>query len=300
MPLQITPRRSPSQRVLPHTFGRVLLRAFLSALKHDFVHIAQSSAYSSIVALFPALVVLAAVIALLPDSTPLRLQTAMFLERVLPSNVTPLLMGYFDTNPHSHHSTHVIIVAVLVSLSGASGVIATLMEGFRRANDLPNDCWTFWQRRRRALLLVPISIAPMAVASLLVVFGHLMAAWLAAHILASTRIVVYIVASLLRWLIALAGMVGLISLLYHLGTPRRVPWPSTLPGAVVATTFWFLFTLIFGWYVTRFANYSQVYGSLGAGIALLFWLYVVSLCILFGEEFNAQFHHFLEEPHSLP
>ncbi len=52
---------------------------------------------------------------------------------------------------------------------------------------------------------------------------------------------------------------------------------------------WFLTTLAFGWYVTRFANYSEVYGSLGAGIALLFWLYIVSLSVLCGAEFNAQF-----------
>jgi uncharacterized BrkB/YihY/UPF0761 family membrane protein len=41
--------------------------------------------------------------------------------------------------------------------------------------------------------------------------------------------------------------------------------------------------------VTRFANYSEVYGSLGAGIALLFWLYIISLSVLCGAEFNAQF-----------
>jgi membrane protein len=62
-----------------------------------------------------------------------------------------------------------------------------------------------------------------------------------------------------------------------------------VPGAVLATGMWFLTTLAFGWYVTRFANYSEVYGSLGAGIALLFWLYIVSLCVLCGAEFNAQF-----------
>jgi membrane protein len=57
----------------------------------------------------------------------------------------------------------------------------------------------------------------------------------------------------------------------------------------MATAMWFLTTLMFGWYVTRFANYSEVYGSLGAGIALLFWLYIVSLSVLCGAEFNAQF-----------
>jgi len=62
-----------------------------------------------------------------------------------------------------------------------------------------------------------------------------------------------------------------------------------MPGALVATVLWFAATLVFGWYVTRFANYSQVYGSLGVGIALLFWLYIICLCVLCGAEFNVQF-----------
>ena len=57
---------------------------------------------------------------------------------------------------------------------------------------------------------------------------------------------------------------------------------------LMATGLWFLSTLGFGTYVSRFANYAQVYGSLGAGIALLFWLYLISLSVLVGAEFNAQ------------
>jgi membrane protein len=63
---------------------------------------------------------------------------------------------------------------------------------------------------------------------------------------------------------------------------------ESVPGAVVATALWFVSTLGFGWYVTRFANYSQVYGPLGAGIALLIWLYLVFFSVLCGAEFNAQ------------
>jgi len=70
----------------------------------------------------------------------------------------------------------------------------------------------------------------------------------------------------------------------------RQSWKRTLPGAIVSTAMWLISTLVFGWYVTRFANYSQVYGSLGAGIALLFWLYIISLSVLCGAEFNTEFH----------
>jgi membrane protein len=184
-------------------------------------------------------------------------------------------------------------LAAIVSLMGASSVIATLMEGLRRANNLPMDCWTVWQRRGRALLLVPLSLVPLILASVLVVFGHFIAEWLAAHVPdvapAFMRPTIFVLALVLRWLIALGGVVGLTALIYHLGSPLKQNWYRTLPGACVSTAMWFLTTLVFGWYVTRFANYAQIYGSLGSGIALLIWLYLVFLSVLCGAEVNAVF-----------
>jgi membrane protein len=270
---------------LPLIFHGTLLRA----IRHDCLNLAQSTAYSAMVALFPALIVAAAFVSLLPDSTPIRFQLAAFFDRVLPPDVSPLLESYFVASPHTIRSTHALSIAFIVSLSGASSVIATLMEGVRRANDLAPDCWTFWQRRVRALLLVPLSLLPFALASILVVFGHFITLWLALHALPSVRTPVFLIALVFRWIIALAASIGIIALIYHMGTPMRQSWKRTLPGAIVSTAMWFLSTLAFGWYVTRFANYSQVYGSLGAGIALLFWLYIISLSILCGAEFNSEF-----------
>lgn len=263
--------------------------AAVRAMEHDVPNLAQSSAYSAIVALFPALIVFAAIVSSLPDSTPIRTQLGTFFERMLPEAVLPVLQSYFDA-PHRSKPMHVLLISFLVSLSGASGVIGTYMEGFRRAHDLPMNCWTFWGRRARAYALVPLSLIPMALASSLIIFGNLITHWLANHVVPSIRTEVFVVAVILRWLIAFIGSTGLIALIYHMGTPVRQPWHQVFPGAIAATTMWFLTTLIFGWYVTRFANYSQVYGSLGAGIALLFWLFIVSVSILFGSEFNYVFH----------
>jgi membrane protein len=268
----------------------ILHRAVVRAIDHDVLNLAQSSAYSAMVALFPALIVTAALIALLPDTAPIRAQLGGFFERMLPPAVMPILRGYFVSSPHASKSTHVLSISIFVSFTGASSVIATFMEGFRRANELPYDCWTFWRRRARAYALVPLSLLPLGIASALIVFGHFLTHWLAAHVTPSIRTEVYIVALTARWLVALTGSVGVITLIYHMGTPIRQPWQQVLPGAIAATTMWFLTTLSFGLYVTRFANYSQVYGSLGAGIALLFWLYIVSLSVLFGSEFNYSYH----------
>jgi membrane protein len=50
---------------------------------------------------------------------------------------------------------------------------------------------------------------------------------------------------------------------------------------------WFLVTIVFGWYLQHYADYSVIYGSLGAAIAILVWMYMISLVILIGAEFNA-------------
>ncbi len=269
--------------------GRAGYRAVARALDHDAINLAQSTAYSGMVALFPALIAAAAVISLLPHSAPLRAEIGVLFDRIMPGDVTPILEGYFVASPGKALSVRAVLVSVLVSLSGASGVIATLMEGIRRAHGLPEDCWTFRQRRARALLLVPLSLLPLGVASGLVVFGHSMALWLGAHVPTAVRSGVFVGALVVRWTVALGGTVGLIAVLYSMGTPKRQSWRSVMPGAVLATALWLGTTVVFGWYVTKFANYSQVYGSLGAGIALLFWLYITCLCVLLGAEFNVQF-----------
>jgi len=267
----------------------VFHRTALRASEHDVLNLAQSAAYSAIVALFPGLIVAATFFALLPGTAPLRAQVTAIVYRFLPADVIPLVEGYFAPSWHAR-SAHVLIGAVFVSVLGASTVITTFMEGLRRAHNLPPNCWTFRRRRARSFELVPIALIPLGIASALVVFGNLLTVWIIHHVIPEVRSPVYVIASVVRWIIAFIGSVGIIAVLYHMGTPLRQPWRRVIPGAITATAMWFLTTLSFGWYVTRFTNYSQVYGSLGAGIALLFWLYIVSLSVLCGAEFNEQFH----------
>ena len=267
--------------------GQVSLRAN----RHDCLNLAQSTAYSAMVSLFPALIVAAAVVSLLPDTAPLRFQLSAFFDRILPPDVSPLLQSYFVDAPHSLRSTHALIVAFLVSLIGASSVIATLMEGVRRANDLPIDCWTFWQRRLRAFLLVPLSLVPFVLASTarcLRPFHH-RAGWPCTSCPPlAPRSTSSLSSSAGSSRSPAASASSPSSTTWE--RPCEQSWKRVLPGAIVSTAMWFLATLVFGWYVTRFANYSQVYGSLGAGIALLFWLYIISLSVLCGAEFNTEFH----------
>ena len=274
-------------------FWAHLRLAARNGFHHDVFGTAKGCAYSAIFAVFPALIVTAAVIARLPDSSLFRQQFSLIFDRVLPPQVLGLLASYFRHT--SETSAGLPVGASIVSLTGASGVLLTLMEGFRRAYEVPQGTWGFWRRRLTSFLLVPISVLPLGLASVLVVFGHYIALWL--YVLAPyhSRDIIYFTATAARWVIALAGTVSILSFIYHFGTPSSVSWRRTLPGALFATLLWFASTLGFGWYVTHFANYSRVYGSLGAGIALLVWLYLASISVLLGSELNAvrQAHHAL-------
>jgi membrane protein len=139
-----------------------------------------------------------------------------------------------------------------------------------------------------AVLLVAATLVPMLFATMLVTFGHFIEHWIVDSAGHELRFYVLLFWRMIRWGIAVVTSVVMLAVIYHFGVPRRRHWKHALPGAMLATVTWFVSTLIFGWYVTHFSHYQVVYGSLGAGMATMVWLYIVSLSILFGAEFNAE------------
>ena len=138
----------------------------------------------------------------------------------------------------------------------------------------------------RALLLVPIALVPLSLATLMVVFGHQIELWTIANADHELRFIVIILWRMVRWSLALITSVAVLTVLYHFGTRRKEHWSWVLPGSVCSTFIWFPATLAFGWYVTRIADYSMFYGSFGAGIATLVWLYITAFSVLVGAELN--------------
>src|ERR1700761_8136235 len=204
---------APAKRAA--VFGRLLRRTFFAAVDHDAFTVAQATAYSAMVALFPALVVIAAGVALLPPWLPLKMQMADFFERMMPNTVSPLMDWYFTTTHHASQTAGALLSSGVVSLMGAANVMATLMEGFRRAHDLPLTRGSFWSRRGRALALVPLSLLPLTAASALVVFGHVLTHWLAAEIPSYVRPGFFFASLVFRWSLALGTSVGVIAVIYH-------------------------------------------------------------------------------------
>ncbi|HEX7727395.1 MAG TPA: YihY/virulence factor BrkB family protein [Terracidiphilus sp.] len=259
-------------------------KALWLALEHDVLNTAKAVAYSGMLMMFPALVVLAALLAVVPEGTSFAGEIRSAFEQFLPDDAMVLLQTTLQS--HRLYSFQLLSSALSLSVFAGLGLMLSLMEGFRRAYRLPRGDWGFWRRRLRALLLVPIVLLPLALATLVLVFGRQIELWFVANAIHQLRHTVIVLWRLARWAIALTTSVTVLTALYHFGTKRGEHWQRVVPGAVTATAVWFPATLAFGWYVTRIADYSMFYGSFGTGIATLVWLYLTAFSALLGAELN--------------
>jgi membrane protein len=133
---------------------------------------------------------------------------------------------------------------------------------------------------------VPIVLVPLSLATLVVVFGRQIEGWMIDNAGHELRHIVLFFWRMVRWSIALAHQRCRLTASTTSAPGARNTGSGWRPGAVTGTLLWFPATLAFGWYVTRIADYSMFYGSFGAGIATLVWLYITAFSVLIGAELN--------------
>jgi membrane protein len=262
-----------------------LRRAFWQAFIHGQYSVAKGAAYSWILTLFPAFLVVASALEASHNTEGFIQQISMAVRWVLPPGSRSAALAFFQTQ--QHHTTRIIFSASAVTLLAATGVMISWMDGFRRAYGMENT-WGFWKERAIAVYLVFLALIPMGFATILVAFGDQIENWVQTETMHLFRPVILLVWDGVRWAIGIVASIACIGLIYHHGMPKTQSWRRVLPGAVMATFLWFPATIFFGWYVTHYATYNVVYGSFSAAIALLVWLYIVSVIVLLGAEMNAQ------------
>lgn len=264
-------------------FWRLFRLSIWRAFEHDAFGTAKASAYSSIFTFFPTLLVLGSVLATLNRGQVYLREISYALGTILPAGSSTVLAYLRGT---TERPVGLLISTSLLTIWSASGVIISWMDGFRRAYQLPKT-WGILQERLIATSLVLMAGLPLTFATILVAFGSRIETRILFHIGHEFGPLILLLWGAMRWLIAILTSIAVIQLIYHNAVPRTQPWHTALPGAVLSTAMWLLSTAFFGWYLQHYADYSVIYGSLGVGIALLVWMYLISLVVLIGAEFNA-------------
>lgn len=272
------------------TYAWLLRQSFISTLDDGCFGYAKAAAYSALLSFFPILTS-AATILLQTRAAFVSATLEKFLSQIVPPGTEDLVVQQFRVM--GERPAGFLIAAAIVSVWAASGVIKSLIEGFQAAYRVPRNRG-FIRQSGVAMALVLLSAAPLVAASLLMVFGgqveRAVLNWMKVDPFLTPFAWLWQTAShLARYLVAFVTTVTVTSSLYYFGPNRKQHWQGVWRGAILATVLWFFATLGFAWYVRNLARYNVMYGSIGAGIALLVWMYLIALVALIGCEFNAAY-----------
>ena len=249
--------------------------------------IAKGAAYSSLLAFFPVITTIAAVL-VQANADAVARTTARLLYDVIPPGTEDVVRALFTVK--GRRPTALLVGAVVLSIWASSGVIMSLMEGFRAVYRIPGGR-SFVKERVVGMWLVLVAAIPILGASTLIVIGNRarrsFVSWLGLTRGDDLRSWVAIGGQIFSFGIALIAIVIVMALIYYVGPNRRQSFRRVFPGAVLATILWLVSTLAVGWYLRDIANYNLLYGGVGAGLALLVWSYILCLITLFGCAYNA-------------
>lgn len=266
-----------------------LLRAAAKATYEDgCLGIAKGAAYSSVLAFFPILTSVATLL-VQANAAAVSRTVARLLFDVIPPGAEGVVRALFDVK--GGQPVSLLVTAMLLAVWAGSGVMMSLLEGFRAVYRIPSGR-SFLHERLVAMSLVFVAAFPALGASALIVIGNRARNWLVQWLgLArgdtDLRGWVQLAGQAITLSIAIGAIVTITALLYYFGPNRKQKFIGVLPGAVLAALLWLLSTLAVGWYIRDVAGYNLLYGGVGTGLGLLVWSYVLAVIALFGCEYNA-------------
>jgi membrane protein len=244
--------------------------------------VAAGVAFYGFVAVVPALGALIGIYALMADTAQINEHIAV-LARVVPGEVMPLLEDQIKRLTGDDAAAGMsAVIGLLIAIYSSSAATKALITGINIAYD-ENEKRGFVRLNLVALALTLFVLvgAVIAVALVAVLPGVLQ------HMHFSGK--VETVLSWLRWPVLMLGfMIGLAAF-YRFGPSReKAQWKWVSWGAVLATLLWIAGSALFSVYVAKFGSYDKTYGSLGAVVVFLLWLYLTAYAVLVGAELNSE------------
>ena len=283
--------------------GRAELVAMAKAIYSRFGEVevtdrAAAQTYYSILSLFPALLVVVSALGLLGQYPETYQSIIDALRDAAPGTAVDAIDSALrDALRQRGQAGILLVVGLALALYAASGAMGVAMRSLELINRAEHGRSFFPNLGVRlgltVLVALLIVIAFLAVVVAGPLFGQIAEA-------AGFPGVIKGLVGYLRWPIGAAALLAAFAIVYALG-PRRPPRPgdrslrSVLPGAAAGTALWFAGSLLFTAYVANFGSYDKTYGTLGAVIVLLIWLWLGNVAFLLGALFNAERYREAEE-----
>ncbi len=265
----------------------VLKRTYGEFKDDNLTDWAAALTYYAVLALFPGLIVLVALVGLFgqyPQTTNALLD---IVNQVGPQSAVDTFRAPIEGVVKSKGGAGALLsFGLLGALWSASGYLGAFMRAsnvvYERGEGRP-----FWKLRPIQLVVTLVGVLMLAVVAMgIVITGPLAQAVGNVIGLGSTAVTVWNIA---KWPVLLLIVMAMVAGLYYVAPNVKQPrfrWVS--PGGVVAVLVWIVASAAFGFYVAHFGSYNKTYGSLAGVIVFLLWLWLTNLALLFGVEFDAE------------
>ena len=250
---------------------------------------AAELSYYFLLALFPFLIFLTSILGLILGSGADMRQTLFdYLARVMPPSAYQLIsttMIEVSTSSSGGKISFGLLAALWAASNGMSAISTTLNSTYDVEETRP------WWKQRLTVIVLTIALSVLIISALiLVIAGGWIADWLAVKFgLGSTFPMAW---KIIQWPIVLFCMVLAFALIYYFGPDlHEQKWQWLTPGSAIGVALWLLVSIAFRVYLQFFDSYSATYGSLGAVIILMLWLYFTGAAVLIGGEINSEIEH---------
>ena len=268
------------------TWRKLAPRVWSEIKEDDVFGDGAKLAYYFLLALFPLLIFLTSAIGLIVGSgTGLRHALFDYLSKVMPSSAFQLI----DTTMwevSSASGAGKLSFGLLAALWAASSGMGAITQSLNAAYDL-KETRPWWKQRLVAVGLT-VSLSLLIIAAVVIVFGG---SKIADHLAASYGFdgLFTVAWKIVQWPIALSFMLFAFALMYYFAPDLRdQDWKWITPGSAIGVALWLIVSFALKGYLHFFDSYSKTYGSLGAVIVLMLWLYLTGVAVLIGGELNSE------------
>ncbi|WP_267428194.1 YihY/virulence factor BrkB family protein [Methylobacterium sp. GC_Met_2] len=263
----------------------IALRTYRDVGENRIMLVSAGVTFFALLAIFPAVAALVSVYGLVADASTINDQLAS-LQGILPSGALEIIGEQVKQLNEKGDTTlgFSLFFGIVLSVWSANG-------GMKHIFDALNLVYNEREKRNFIVLnLVSLGFTAGALLFLIIALGAVVVLPIVFDFIGVGGTAWWL--SLLRWPLLLFAVLGGLALLYRYGPSRDAPqWRWVTGGSAVAGALWLGGSLLFSWYVTHFGSYNKTYGSLGAAIGFMTWIWISTTIVLLGAQMNAETEH---------
>jgi membrane protein len=264
----------------------IVCRTYREMQSDRLLSIAGGVSFFVLLAIFPAITALVSAYGLFFSPSTI-VNNLSLLNEVMPDNVLNIVHEQASRIASNNGGALSIgiVVGILVSLWSAMSGVKAMIDALNVIYE-QTETRSFIKVNLAALAFTLAGFAAflLAIASIIVLPLILSPIGLGSLTETLTRVI--------RWPVLLFVLLIGLAVLYRYGPDRRVArWQWVTVGSIFAAGTWMIVSFLFSWYLTSFANYNATYGSLGAAVGVMIWLWISNTVMLLGAELNAEIEH---------